>query len=297
VKDLLKKKIAQESDGAIIVDLKQYDLDVMLILKSDGTSLYATKDLELAFRKFKEQKLDASTYVVDIRQSMYFRQLFKTLELYGFTKPLYHVAYDFVSTKEGPISSRKGNAYLYEDIRDAMVAKLKDETRKRHADWSDDVIMANARKLTFGALKFGMLKMERNRPIIFDEDEWLDFEGETGPYVQYSYARLNSILAKAGTLPNTANFGTLSTTVEKQLLSLLTQFPAIAEQAAAQYKPAVIARYVLDIAQKANEFYHSCPILSADEQAKNARLLLVQAIMQIMRNALFLLNIDVVQAM
>ncbi|MFH1174130.1 MAG: arginine--tRNA ligase [archaeon] len=292
---LLKKNIAEKSDGAIIVDLKQYGLDVFLILKSDGTTLYSTKDLALAQRKFNEYKLDMSIYIVDIRQRMHFQQLFKTLELMGFHKPLYHISYEFVGTKEGPIASRTGNVYLYENIRDRMLHKLVVETRKRHPDWDESRIQRNAMTLTIGALKFGMLKLDNNRTIIFDEDEWLDFEGETGPYVQYAYARLNSILGKA---KDSTDAPLLPTTVpEQKLVSLLAAAENMVEQAARQYKPNILCRYVLDLAQASNEFYHACPIITADDQTRDARIVLVKAVMRVLKDSLALLGIAVVDAM
>ncbi|RJQ16808.1 arginine--tRNA ligase [Candidatus Woesearchaeota archaeon] len=295
---LLKKGIAKIDQGAILVDLQKYDLGVFLIKKSDGTSLYATKDLALASRKFKEFAIDESIYVVDSRQKMYFQQLFKVLALMGFTKKLLHLPYEFVALKEGPISSRKGIMALYEEVRDAMIKKSYEETKKRHADWNEKKIMQNAKQITLSALRFSILKIDHNKVITFDIDEALDFEGETGPYIQYAHARICSILKNYGKKTDAkADFSLLHEPEEKELLLLLQQFPFMVADAKEHYKPALMARYLLDLSQKFNEYYHKHQILKEKESVKKARLLLVSAVKIVLANGLLLLGIDALDEM
>ncbi len=298
VQDLLQRGLAVKDQGAILVDLDPYKLGKFLLLKSDGTSLYSTKDLALAQKKFKDYQLSTAIYVVDSRQSLYFKQLFKTLELMGFKQHLQHVPYEFVSLPEGVISSRTGNIALYEDFRDKMLAKATQETQIRHPDWSPETIAATARGITFAALKFGFLKIDTNREIVFDLDEALSIQGETGPYVLYTIARARSILAKAGALPGLDQVALSSLGMpEKHLLTLLDQFPLVAEEAAAAYKPSHLARFALDLAQQFNEWYHQENVLKAKKDLQQARLALVQAVQAVLANALDLLGIEALDAM
>lgn len=293
VKQLLKEKKAEISDGAIVINLEKYGLKVFLILKSDGSSLYATKDLELARKKFKEFKIDTSIYVVGAEQKFYFQQLFKALEVIGFpqAKNCFHLCYELVMLKDGKMSSREGNVVLYSDLINAIMNKSLDEVKKRHQDWSKSRIKQSVNAITFSAAKFGMLNQDNNKTIIFDIDKALDFEGETGPYIQYTHARINSILKKVKSLPKKADLSLLDSGEEQKLIAILEQFPSKVEDAAAHYKPSTICRYLLDLSQAFNEFYHKSPVIKAETKLKNARLLLLSAVKQVIKNGLELLNI------
>jgi arginyl-tRNA synthetase len=293
--DLLQKGIAKKSEGAIIVNLEEYNLGIALVLKTDGTTLYLTKDLSLAQKKFDEQKIDTSIYIVDSRQSMHLQQVFKILNLMGFKKEMIHIPYEFVSTKDGPISSRKGNVYLYEDLKQRMISKLIIETKKRHSDWTDSKIEKTAQIISKGALKFGMLKIDNNKEIVFDEDEWLDFEGETGPYIQYTYCRLKSIERKDENESKQKikiQYSELSTIEDKAMLSIISQEQKIIIEAAKNYKPSTIARYLLDLCQKTNEYYHKHQILKTEDKTKYARLALLKRITEIIKRDSELLGIE-----
>ena len=283
VKELLKKKIARISEGATIVDLEKDGLGVFLVLRTDGTSLYSTKDLALAQEKFKKYKLDESIYVVDNRQSQYFKQLFRTLELLGFKKKMAHVAYEMVTTKEGAMSSRAGNVIRYEEVRAEVEARLQKETKMRHPDWSAKKIAATAHAIMIGALKFMMLQHDPVKIVTFNIKEALTFDGYTGPYIQYSYARIASILRKS---PRTSLRATQSGAKQshyltepeaKQVLLALARFWDTVEEARRMYNPAVLCRYLYDLSRSFTDFYSKHKVLCEDSHQRAARLALVRA--------------------
>ncbi len=291
VKELLEKGIAKVSQGATIVDLESEGLGVFLILRSDGTSLYSTKDLALAKQKFQEYKLDESIIVVDNRQSQHFKQLFRTLQLYGFDKSMTHVAYEMVDTKEGTMSSRSGNVIKYEEIREEVLNKLKKETKQRHADWSDKKIEEAAHGIMLAALKFMMLKSDANKIITFDMDAALSFEGYTGPYIQYSYARIQSMIRKEGK----GKSGALDSPEEKQLFILLSQFYSAVEDAKKTHNPAVLCRYVYEVAKQYSHFYARHQVIGSKEQ--EARLALSDATAKVLKEGLNILGIPALDQM
>ncbi|NIP32682.1 arginine--tRNA ligase, partial [Candidatus Saccharibacteria bacterium] len=242
VADLLEKGIAKESQGAIIIDLEKYNLGVLLLLRSDGTVLYATKDIPLAFKKFEKFKIDESWYLVDSRQSFYFQQLFKTLEIIGLKKPLKHLVYEFVATPEGVISSRAGEVPSFTNTYEFVSDLAEQSTKQRHPDWSVKKINQTAKIIALAAIKFEMLKSSREREIVFDPKKALSFEGFTGPYLLYTVARINSILKKEkpGKIKdwNTIKIAPL----EKQLVIKMLSFPEIVAEAARSAQPSIIAQ-------------------------------------------------------
>jgi arginyl-tRNA synthetase len=294
---LLKKGIAIQDQGAILVDLEKEKLGKFLLLKTDGTSLYATKDLALATKKFEEYALDESIYIVDSRQKLYFQQLFATLQKMGFHKKMVHIPYEFVSLHEGVISSRKGIIALYEDVRDAMRAKAEEEVHKRHEDWSSKKQKETAMGIAQGALKFSLLKIDNNKVIVFDIQESLDFEGETGPYVQYTHARIASILKKHGKKSAKIDYALLKEPEERNMLNKLQEFEKITVEAGLQYKPSLVARYLIELAQEFNEYYHKHNILKAEEETKKARIVLCRAVQKTLAEGLDLLNITALDEM
>jgi arginyl-tRNA synthetase len=301
VKEMLAKGIAKIGErDAVIVDLAEpEDLGVFLVLKGDGNSLYSTKELALAGLKFKEYPdTQESIHVVDNRQSLYFKQLFATLKRLGFDKPMSHLAYDFVTLAAGAMSSRKGNIVTYEDFRDAMVAMATEETRRRRAGdgvptderWSDERVRAAAWAVAEGAMKFGMLKQDNDRPIVFDMQEALSFDGFTGPYIQYAHARLCSILAKAS--GETVSVCKASDDAgEYALLRVVADLPAIVSASAAAHRPSLLAQYLFDLAQAATAFYRDVPVLSAEPADRSRRLAIAEAARVALENGLRLLGI------
>ncbi|MEN9558155.1 MAG: arginine--tRNA ligase [Candidatus Parcubacteria bacterium] len=301
VDDLLKKGVAKESQGAIVVDLEEKKLGVFLIRKSDGTSLYATKDLALAYLKQREYPaLDRSILVVDNRQSLYFNQLFETLKQMGYPVALEHVGFEFVTLKSGAMSSREGNVVTYQSFRDEVLAKTRRETQTRHEDWPEEKRERMARAIAMAGLMFGMLRQDADRVFTFDVEQALSFEGDTGPYVQYAAVRLSSILRKAAASPEAASAEegiAEPIAAEKALALVLAQFEDVCRRAAKELRPSIIAQWCVTAAQASNAFYRDVPVLDAPSPAREARLALVAAAHDVLVEALGLLGIPVPEEM
>lgn len=293
VKKMLADGIAKEGErGALIVDLEDRGLGVFLVLKSDGSSLYSTKELALAYLKAKEYpKASVSLHIVDMRQSQYFRQFFATLGLLGFTNETKHIPYDFVTLKEGAMSSRKGNIIAYTDFRDAMVDRTIEETKQRHEEWSEDRVKGTAWAIAESAMKFGMLKQDNDKPIVFDIDAALAFEGYTGPYVQYAHARMCSILAKANMESPKLASGS-DDAAEYALLRKIADLPQIIADAASLLRPSLVAQYAFELAQATSDFYRDVPVLKAEGGDLARRLAIVGTAKSALAQSLGLLGIS-----
>ena len=305
VEQLLKRGIATKSEGAIIIDLEQYNLGVFVLLTSEGHALYSTKDLGLAELKHKEYKhIDKSLHLVGSEQEQHFKQLFKTLDLadHAFAHKSQHLSYGLVMLPEGKMSSREGTMVLYEDLKQQLFAAAEREIKQRNPSLKKKELLRRTTTISMSALKFSMINRDFARPVIFDWNTALDFEGETGPYVQYAYARIQSILRKykkevrAG-LPRSSNLGLLTDPQEHALITQLGNYPLSIQDAAAKYKPSIMCRYLLDLAQLFNEYYHRCPVLQADANLRDARLVLVVCVAQVLKNGLAQLGIAVLDEM
>lgn len=298
---LRQQKIAEikKSEGAIIADLRGYNLDVLVLIKSDGNVLYGAKDLPLAKKKFDKFKIDQSIYVVDNRQSLYLCQIFKLLDLLGYQgREKVHVPYDFVTLPEGAMASRKGNVVEFEKFYAQVLAKVIPETRQRHKDWSDVRVKFIAARIALAAIKFSLLKYDNNSVIVFDVNQALSLEGDTGPYLLYSLARLNSILARTPQeISGRVDYKLYETDAEKLLIRQIGSFQEIVERAASDYSAVKLSVYLLELAQKFNRFYHLCPVLQAPDEIKAARLWLIQRVKAILETGLHLLNIEPVEEM
>ncbi|KPJ86108.1 hypothetical protein AMJ57_00460 [Parcubacteria bacterium SG8_24] len=289
--ELLKEGVAKRSQGAVVVDLEDEDLGVFLILKSDGAALYATKELALAQLKFREfTGISKSVHVVDTRQSLYFRQFFATLRRMGFDKELEHLSYEFVTLKEGAMSSRSGNVVTYRDFRDEMLRRTRQETQERHPDWGGERIDRAAWTIAEGAMKFGMLKQDPDKPIVFDIEEAISFDGFTGPYVQYAHARLSSILSKTAGQEGSWSAGE-SPEAEYSLVRRLADFPETVAAAAAGHRPSLLAQYLFELAQVTSSFYRDVPVLAAEEPDRGRRVLIARAARSVLAEGLGLLGI------
>ncbi|MDO8583688.1 MAG: arginine--tRNA ligase [bacterium] len=301
VDQLLRQQIAKESQGAIVVDLENVKLGIFLIRKSDGTSLYATKDLALAELKAKDYpQYTRSLMVVDTRQSFYFKQLFETLRRLGFDRPQEFIGYEFVTLKEGAMSSREGNIVTYESFRDAAVDLAKREVIARHEKdgWSEGQVQDTAWKLAMGGIIFSMLKQDNDRLITFDMETALSFEGATGPYCQYAATRLGSILRKAKITPEKPTEEQQVTHgTEKQLALALAQFPERVTQAGMELRPSIIAQWCLECSQRINDFYRDVPVLESAGEVRKQRLALAEAARCVLMTGLCLLGIDVPEQM
>lgn len=292
VRELREKKLLIESRGAQVVDLEEYNMPPCIILKSDGTSLYATRDMSAAMYRKEHYNFDKCLYVVAYQQNLHFKQFFKVLELMGkeWAKDLVHVAYGMVSLEEGTMSTRKGNVVFLEDVINKCIQKAYTIIDEKNPDLEnkEDV----AQKVGVGAVIFGALYNNKIKDIVFSYDKVLNFDGETSVYVQYTCARAKSVLQKGG-VTKTYEIPTLSNP-EIELVKVLATFPDVVKSAAEKYEPSFIARFAVDVAQKFNRFYFDCKILSAeDEKTKDFRLTLTEATLQTLKNAFALFGIGI----
>ena len=301
VQELLDRGIAEISDGRPVVKIdEQLGLDkekyrTLPILRSDGTTLYATKDLALARRKFEQYEIDRAIYVIDVRQSLYMQQIFKVLELLGFPQAdqCYHLGYEFVAMPEGVMSSRTGNVTLFEDVLDEALTRARAIIDEKNPDLTEAQKVEISRQVAIGSLLYYMLSRDRNRVIVFDWDEALSFDGQAAPYIQYAHARACRILEKVGApvVPDRDYTYADLTTEEINLIQEIARFPGEVERAAGGYSPLNIANYVYSLAKTFNDFYHACPVKDAPAPQRSARLALVAATRQVLANGLALLGI------
>lgn len=299
VQGLFDKGVLKKSEGAIIADLEKYNLGVLPVIRSDGTALYPVADLALASKKFKKYDPAISVYVVDVRQSLYFNQLFKVLELAGYQQPMIHLTYDFVTLPGGMMSSRTGNVITYEELKEKVFAKLLEETAKRHNDWSNKQIDEVALSLTISTIKFEMLKVSADKIITFNIDEALRFDGFTACYLQYGYARLRSIVRKSGLrlFSGRPDLARLNERKEKELLIKIAKYAEVISGAGEKYNPSEIAKYLFELVQLFNDYYHEVNILKADPKIKEARLALISAVSQVLINGLDILGLKALEEM
>ncbi len=295
VKQYYEKGIFVKDDGAIGIDLTEDKLGFCLLLKSDGTGLYATKDLELARRKFEDQHVEQSIYVVDNRQALHFKQVFKTLEIMGFenAKNCYHLQYEMVELPDGAMSSRKGNIVPIQTLIDQMVAMIKtSHLSKYQGEWQQSEIDLVANQVAAGAIKYGMTKVDSNKKIVFDMNEWLKLDGESGPYIQYVYARINSLLNKLGEI-QTPNYAVLTHELERELILKLSTFNTVIETCLKQNKTHPLCGFLYEVAKAFNSFYAECSVINAgSDDLKFARASLCEAVALSLAKGLSLLGIE-----
>lgn len=300
VNELFKKGFLIQSQGAIGFDLSEFKLGFCLLLKSDGTGLYATKDLELAKKKFEEFEIERSIYVVDTRQSLHFSQIFKVLELLGFKQATncYHLAYNFVELPDGAMSSRKGNIIPIMALVNKMQKMITDKYLSRYInEWESTEIQKVAHQVAIGAIKYGMLKMDTAKKIVFDMEEWLKIDGDSGPFIQYSAARIKSIKRKVALELNLDSFinqeqSLLTHESELQLRAQLSYYRRALKQSALQEKPHLLTHYLFETAQAFNYFYHECSILGEENiNLRQQRLILALATGETLEQGLSLLGI------
>lgn len=301
VREFQKKGVFVESDGAIGADLKEYGLGFCVLIKRDGTALYATRDLTLAKKKFEEFKIDRSIYVVDSAQTFHFQQVFKCLELMGFkqAKDCFHLPYAQVVRPDGKMSSRKGNVFLFSQLREKLLNKAKHEyLEKYRGEWPDSEIEETAKVIALATIRYGMLKTENNSQVVFDLEEWAGRTGNTGPYLLYAYARIASILREVSEDPSTVDFSLLKHETEEDLIRGLSGFNDVIVKACETYSPHLVCTYVYDLAKRFSRMYKECSILHAENKAlQQSRRALIQASGEVIKQCLSLLGIPVVQRM
>ncbi len=294
--DALKKGLlAKEDDGAVYVDLEKDKLGKKYLLRSDGTTVYMTQDIFLAKKKFDDFKMDKSVYVVGNEQDYHFKVLFKTLKVLGykFADNCYHLSYGMVNLPSGKMKSREGTVVDADDMISDMISLAKEELKKRYPELGCSELEKRAEVIGLGALRFFILKYEPSKDMTFNPDESLSFEGETGPYVQYAHARICSILEKHGAkLKKEVDYSLLKEDIEKNILGLLARYPEIVSEAAEHYKPSLVTRYLIDLAQLFNEYYHGFSVLKAQDSLRDTRLVLISCVKEVLRNGLSLLDIE-----
>lgn len=298
IDELKEKNLLTESEGAMVVDLEKYDMPPCLILRSDGASLYATRDLAAAVYRKATYDFDKCLYVVAYQQNLHFKQIFKVLELMGKTwaKDMVHVAYGMVSLEDGAMSTRKGKVVWLEEVIDKCIEKCYNVINEKNPDLKDKDQVA--KQVGVGAVVFGALSNNKIKDITFSYDRVLNFDGETGPYVQYTAARCFGVLAKANcdfsdfTMPKDLE------SAEYELISQLSSFPQTVENAADRYEPCFVSRYAVELAKLYNKFYIECKILTAEDPERvKFRLALTKAVRTVLENALALLGISAPERM
>jgi len=297
--ELLKEKdLLVESDGAQIIDLSPYDLTPAIIIKSNGSSSYITRDIGTAINRKREYDFKENLYVVATQQNLHYQQLRKILELMGYEwwDDNKHIAFGMVSLKDQTMSTRKGQVVFLEDVLNKAIDKTKSIMKERGTDIED--IDETAKIVGIGAVKFQELYNNRIKDYVFDWDEVLNFDGETGPYVQYTYARAKSVLRKAGADSfDSIKFTNLKTDEEFALVKSLAEFGNVVTKAREKYEPSLVTRHLTDIAKAFNKFYNSSQIMVDDKELRKERLALTYATSIILKSSLGLLGIKTVEKM
>jgi arginyl-tRNA synthetase len=290
LKDGIFKK---RKDGAVVADLKKEGLDEKVLLRIDGTSVYITQDLYLAKLKFEKYKPDKSIYVVGNEQNHHFKVLMALLKKIGFEKGINHLSYGMVNLPEGRMKSREGTVVDADDLIDKVQALVKKALSSR-AKLQKKELDKRSLIIALSAIKYMLLKVDIKKDMVFNPKESINFEGDTGPYLLYGYARASSILKKIKKAPKKNYFDNLEK-AEVSLIKKLSEYPEIVKKAYSSLNPSLISNYSYQLVQIFNEFYHSCPV--KDSEKEFFRLKLVESFRQILKNALYLLDIETLEEM
>lgn len=291
------KGLLEESQSARVVNLEAENMPPCIIVKSDGASIYATRDLAAAIYRKRTYDFDKCIYVVGTPQALHFKQIFTVLKKAGFdwADNCSHVGFGLVKFADKKLSTRSGDVIFLEDVLMESVKKTRSIIEESNSNLEDKDAVAET--VGVGAIVYSFLKNGRERDMVFSWEDILDFEGESGPYVQYTYARGKSILRKAGVVPEKADLRLLGEPEEFQLVKLLEGFKDAVLDAAAKKEPSMVTRQVTAVARAFNKFYNNCPVLIAEGELKNARLQLTAATLDIIEAGLSLLGIKVVEKM
>jgi arginyl-tRNA synthetase len=299
INDGLKRGIfIKNKEGAIVADLTKENLGEKVMLRADGTSIYITQDMYLAVLKDKEYKLDGSIYVVANEQDYHFKVLFSILKKFGFkfTENLNHLSYGMVELPEGRMKSREGTVVDADDLILETQKLAKEEIKSRFAEIKEKELEERSLKIALGAIKYMLLKIDRVKNTIFNPKEAISFEGDTGPYIQYSYARASSILKKSDKKP-IMKLAKDSKIEDKEalLIKKLAEFPSVVKNSYKNLSPSLVANYTLELAHIFNEFYHETKVIGSETE--KFRLALIESFRIICKQSLYLLGIEVMEQM
>jgi len=299
---LQEKKLLEESDGAQVVRFEDENVPPCIILKSDGTTIYATRDLAAALYRKRTYDFYKNIYVVGTPQALHFKQIFSVLNKMGYewSNDCVHVGFGYVRFPDKVLSTRHGDVVFLEDVLRESIEKtkeiIKNSATSKNIDNIDDV----AEKIGVGAILYSFLKNGREKDIVFTWKDILDFEGESGPYVQYAYARGRSVLRKAtenGIDYSSADLSLLEGNDEFELIKLINSFEDVVRDAANKNEPCCVTRYVTELAQMFNKFYNTCNIMKSEDALRDARLKLTEAVCVCLKSALYLIGVRVVEKM
>ncbi len=298
LKELKEKNLLQESEGAAIVDLGQFDMPPCLVQKKDGSTLYATRDITAAIYRKNTYNFSKCLYVTDYSQNLHFAQWFKVIELmnYPWYKDIVHIPFGRVTHEGRRIQTRKGNVVLLEEVLTGAVTRVKEIIEEKNPTLENKEQVAQ--DIGIGAVIFNDLSNNRIKDISFSWETAFSFEGETGPYVQYTHARASSVLRKAEIdVISDFNAEILTDDISMMVLKEIQHFPQVIQDAERKNEPSLITRHIIDIAQAFNRFYHDHPILVEDEEVKSARLAMVYVVKQVLSIGLYLLGIKAPEKM
>ena len=291
-----KNGIFKESEGAIGIDLDEEGFGFFMLLKSDGNTLYSTKDLALARHKFDNFDVKRSIYVVGAEQTLHFKQVFATLKRMGYkqAEQCFHLPYALVMLPEGKMSSREGNVILFSQLRKEIVESIQSTHLEEHRkEWSRKELDETSQKIAVAAIKYGMLNQDSNKNIVFSMDDWLVSEGDTGTYLVYAYVRIRSIGRKISRKASPdVDFSLLTHPNEKKLLRQMLDFNKTVFNAGDQFRPSLLARMLYEFSKDFSRAYNTCSVMHAEtEQLKAARLLLFHCVAETLQQGLNLLGI------
>ena len=298
IEQLKSKNLVFEAGNATVLKLEP-ELPNTIILRSDGTGLYLTRDIATTLWKFKRYNPDLNIWVVAEDQKLHFQQQFKTINLLGyedFAKKCFHLAYSMVLLEGKKMSARKGHMILWDNIIEEGFKKAYNEVEKRWKDLSQKEKENRSKAIALGSIVYFILKYSPEKMVNFSWENALRFEGDTGPYLQYTYARASSILKKIDKIKNfDAKY--LKDQKEINVLKLLARYPDILEKSVKDLRPHYLANYLYDLSDAFNQFYQSLPVLKSEENLRNARLKLVDSIKTVLKNGLYLLGIPIMEKM
>ncbi len=300
VQELKDKKLLTESEGAMIVDLEDEKMPPCLIIRKDGGTLYATRDITAALYRKKTYNFDKCVYLTALDQNLHFAQWFKVIEKMGYdwSKDLVHVPFGLVSLDTGKLSTRHGNVVLMEDLLNQAVNETTKIIEEKNPDLPNKEEVA--KQVGIGAVIFNDLYNNRIKDVVFSWSRMLNFDGETGPYVQYTHARACSLIKKVcenGEIDKNIDFSLLSDDASVEVCKLIEMYPAKIKDAAAKFEPSIVTRHLVDIAQAFNKFYHDNPIMNSEDEVKKARIALVYAVKTVIASGLKLLGINAPEQM